>query len=138
MSPLQLGAVMKGLPLLGELEAEVMRVAWELGRVAVKDVAAKLKRPRAYNTVQTTLERLYRKSLLSKEKESHAFIYWPRIDRAEYHREVLSGLVGQLLPVGREPVLAAFVELAADDDLENLERLEGLIAAKRKAERARK
>lgn len=115
-----------------------MRVAWETGRVTVRDVAAKLTRQRAYNTVQTTLERLHRKLLLEREKESHAFVYWPRIDRAEYHRDVLSDLLGQLLPGGREPVLAAFVELAADDDLENLERLEGLIAAKRKAERGRK
>lgn len=115
-----------------------MRVAWETGRVTVKVVAAKLTRERAYNTVQTTLDRLFRKGLLLREKESHAFVYWPRLDRAAYHRAVLSGLVGHLLPGGREPVLAAFVELAADDDVENLERLEGLIAAKRKSERGRK
>lgn len=115
-----------------------MRVAWESGAVTVKDVAARLVRPRAYNTVQTTLERLHRKALLTREKESHCFVYSPRMDRAEYHRDVLSGLLGQLLPRGPEPILAAFVELAADDDLENLERLEGLIAAKRSAERSRK
>lgn len=129
---------MKPTLLLGELEAEVMRVAWDEGRVTVKDVAARLSRARAYNTVQTTLERLYRKALLAREKESHAFVYSPRVDRREYHRSVLSTLVGQLLPGGPEPVLAAFVELAADDDPENLERLEGLIAAKRRTDGGRK
>ena len=126
---------MKRLPVLGELEAEVMGIVWRSAPVTVKDVAARLSRERAYNTVQTTLDRLYRKSLLSREKESHAFVYTPRIDRAEYHRQLLASVVGDLLPQDREPVLAAFVEMAGDADLQNLERLESLIRAKRKAER---
>ena len=128
---------MKRLPVLGELEAEIMGIVWRSAPVTVKDVAARLSRERAYNTVQTTLDRLYRKFLLSREKESHAFVYTPRINRAEYHRQLLASVVGELLPKDREPVLAAFVEMAGDADLQNLERLERLIRAKRKIERGR-
>ncbi len=129
---------MKTLPTLGDLEEEVMRIAWRLERVTVKDVIAALGRERAYNTVQTTLDRLFRKTLLQREKQSHSFVYAPRISRADYHRGLISKLVGELLPRDRAPVLAAFVDMAADADLENLDRLEKLIEAKRKTKRGRR
>ena len=121
---------------LGDLEAEVMNIAWRGKPVTVKDVAGLLVRERAYNTVQTTLDRLHRKGFLRREKQSHAFVYTPRLDRAEYHRALLAGLVDELLPASGEPVLAAFVDLAADADHENLKRLEVLIKAKRKEEKS--
>lgn len=112
-----------------------MKIVWELERVTVKDVLARLARERAYNTVQTTLDRLYRKSLLERDKQSHAFVYTPRISRADYHRGLISILVGELLPEERAPVLAAFVDMAVDADVSNLDRLEKLIEAKRKRKR---
>ena len=129
---------MKRLPVLGDLEAEVMKIAWSTSPVSVKDVMCRLSRERAYNTVQTTLDRLYGKLLLVREKQSHAFIYTPRLTRAEYHRMLLVSVVGELLPRDHEPVLAALVEMAGDADLKNLERLEHLIQARRQAERTRR
>ncbi len=128
---------MKSAPVLGELEAEVMSIVWSCAPVTVKDVATRLSRERAYNTVQTTLDRLYRKSLLLREKQSHAFVYTPRLDRAEYHRGLIARFVHQMLLKERGAVLAAFVDTAAEADLENLERLEDLIQTKRKSERER-
>jgi predicted transcriptional regulator len=122
------------VPILGDLEAEVMGILWETAPMSVKDVALRLERTRAYNTVQTTLDRLHRKRLLRRDKQSHAFMYEPLMSNADYHREILSSVVADLLPQSREPVLATFVELAADADMENLERLEKLIQAKRKRE----
>ncbi len=122
---------MKALPLLGELEEDVMKVVWERDGVTVNDVMAALERERAYNTVQTTLDRLFRKGLLGRDKQGHAFVYRALVSHADYHRGLISTLVTELLPADRAPVLAAFVDLAADADLENLDRLEQLIAAKR-------
>jgi predicted transcriptional regulator len=126
------------MPALGELEEEVMAIVWESEGVTVKDVLARLARERAYNTVQTTLDRLFRKALLRREKHSHSFVYTARVGRADYHRGLIATLVGELLPKERAPVLAAFVDIAADADLENLDRLEKLIEAKRKAKRGRR
>lgn len=128
---------MKPAPSLGDLEAEVMNVVWSSSPVTVKDVGDRLSRARAYNTVQTTLDRLFRKGLLLREKQSHAFVYRPRFDRAEYHRRVMSGFVRELLRSEGGSVLAAFVDTAADADIDNLERLEELIRTKRVAERKR-
>lgn len=117
---------------LGELEQEVMTLAWKRGAVTVKDVVAALQRERAYNTVQTTLDRLFKKGLLSRDKVSHSFEYRPLMTRIEYHRALIANLVGELQPKDRAPVLAAFVEAAGDADLD---RLEQLIEAKRAGKR---
>jgi predicted transcriptional regulator len=117
---------------LGELEQEVMTLAWKRGAVTVKDVLAALERDRAYNTVQTTLDRLFKKGLLEREKVSHSFVYRPHMTRIEFHRALIANLVGELQPKERAPVLAAFVDAAGDADLD---RLEQLIEAKRAAKR---
>jgi predicted transcriptional regulator len=85
----------------------------------------------AHNTVQSTLERLFLKELLSREKVSHAFVYAPLV-RREQLMERLIGEVVETFSAGRpEPMLAAFVDLAARGDDENLARLERLIAERR-------
>jgi predicted transcriptional regulator len=88
----------------------------------------------ALNTVQSTLERLFRKGFLAREKVSHAFLYTPTVQREEL-MEQLIGKVVETLSDGRpEPMLAAFVDLAAKVDEENLARLERLIAERRAKE----
>lgn len=119
---------------LGDLEEEVMTVAWKRGAVTVKDVLAALDSHRAYNTIQTTLDRLYKKNLLTREKVSHSFVYRPRVSRVEFHREQIASLVGELRPKDRAPVLAAFVDAAGDAELESLEKL---IEARRQAKRGK-
>ena len=112
-----------------------MKIAWELAHVTVKDVMVRLDRERAYNTVQTTLDRLFRKGLLLREKQGHAFLYSCKLTRADYHRELIASVVGELVSTDRAPVLAAFVDLAAEADRGNLDRLEKLIQAKRNTKR---
>lgn len=119
---------------LGDLEEEVMTVVWKHGAVTVKDVLAALDRDRAYNTVQTTLDRLYKKQLLSREKVSHAFVYRARMSRVEFHRAQIASLVAELQPKDRAPLLAAFVDAAGDADLDSLEEL---IDARRRSKRGK-
>ncbi|HWG37851.1 MAG TPA: BlaI/MecI/CopY family transcriptional regulator, partial [Terriglobales bacterium] len=63
---------------LGPLESGVMEVLWSHGASNVRMVAQRLPRPLAYTTVMTTLDRLYKKGLLMREKQERAFIYSPR------------------------------------------------------------
>ena len=119
---------------LGDLEQRVMEVLWEAaGPLAVREVQGRLGRGRlAYTTVMTTLDRLYKKRLLAREKVGLAYLYRPALDRAEYQRRVVEAALGPLLEQGSGPVLAAFVDLAVDTDANNLRQLEALIAARRK------
>lgn len=118
---------------LGELEERLMEILWETSPLSVREVKAHLGRSKlAYTTVMTTLDRLYKKGLLARTKNGLAFVYQPAIDRAEYQRRVVRAALAPLLEQGAGPVLAAFVDVAAGSDTENLDRLERLIAARRR------
>jgi len=118
---------------LGELEQRVMEVLWEGAPLAVREVQRRLGRGKpAYTTVMTTLDRLYKKRLLARDKVGLAYIYRPALDRAEYQRRVLEAALAPLLEQGPGPVLAAFVDVAAGADEQNLRQLEKLIAARRR------
>ena len=122
---------MKPVPVLGALEDAVMAIVWRAEAATTKDVLAQLDRVRAYNTIQTTLDRLVTKGLLRRDKHSHAYVYSPTVTRDAYHRGRITALVAELLPAESKSVLAAFVDLAEAADVDNLDRLDRLIAAKR-------
>jgi predicted transcriptional regulator len=118
---------------LGQLEEEVMELLWSEAPLAVRDVQRRVAGGKlAYTTLMTTLDRLYKKELLARDKVGLAFVYRPAIDRAEYRRRVVEAAVGPLFDGGADAVLAAFVDVAAQIDEDHLEQLQRLIAARRK------
>jgi predicted transcriptional regulator len=118
---------------LGELEQRVMDVLWDASPLAVREVQRRVGRGKlAYTTIMTTLDRLYKKQLLARDKVGLAFVYRPAIDRDEYQRRVVEAAVAPLLEHGSGAVLAAFVDVAADVSEAHLAQLEKLIAARRK------
>lgn len=125
------------LPRLGDLETAVLEHLWTAGPSDVKAVHRSVGAPRriTLNTVQSAMERLFRKGLLAREKVSHAYVYSPRHSREELGARVVQDVVARLLRGEAAPVLAAFVDLAARTDEGNLDRLELLIAQRRKASR---
>jgi predicted transcriptional regulator len=114
---------------LGELEERLMTILWHEHPLSVRDVCTRVKRSRlAYTTVMTTLDRLHNKGLLARTKQGNAFLYIPAIDRAEYQRRVVETALAPMFEQGAAPVLAAFVDMAAEVDETNLTVLERLIA----------
>jgi len=109
-----------------------MDILWDAQPLPVRDVKTRLGPKPAYTTVMTTLDRLYKKGLLARDKDGLAFVYRPAIDRAEYQRRVVEAAVVPLLEQGAGPVLAAFVDVAAGISPKHLAELERLIAAHRK------
>jgi predicted transcriptional regulator len=126
-------------PALGDLEVAVMEQLWGAGPADVKQVHAVLARKRriTLNTVQSAMERLYRKGLLGREKVSHAYVYAARRSQKEVTRDIVGHVVARLAGGTPEPMLSAFVDLAARDGDETLTRLEHLIAEKRKGVKGR-
>jgi predicted transcriptional regulator len=119
---------------LGALEERLMELLWGAGApLCVRDVCERLDEPLAYTTVMTTLDRLFKKGLLARERCGQAFAYRPAMARDDYHQRVVAAAVTPLLQTGGDPVLAAFVDAAADVDEHNLERLEAIIAAARRS-----
>ena len=121
-------------PLLGELESAVMSYLWDggVGDAKAVHVALGKRRGITLNTIQSTLKRLYEKRLLDRDKVSHAHVYRPRISRTDFHRGLLDDLVGSLFEKQADAVVSAFVDLAERAGPEHLQRLEALVAARRR------
>ena len=112
-----------------------MEVVWSDGPLTVRAVCERLLEPGSpvYTTVMTTLDRLFHKGLLSRYKEGNAFVYSAAMTRQDVHRRIVEETVSALIERSGDPVLAAFVDAAATANEENLQRLEELIAARRRA-----
>jgi predicted transcriptional regulator len=120
-------------PFLGELELATMEEVWKHGPLDVKGVhrTIGMQRGIAPNTVQSALERLYRKGLLHREKVSHAFVYDSAVSKSELMEQLIGDVIETLSSGQSETVLATFVDLAARIDEQSLSRLEDLIAKRR-------
>ena len=120
-------------PGFGHLEAEVMEIIWRYGASTVNDVAGKLNRPLAYTTVMTTLDRLFKKGLLKRQKSERAFVYSERISRRAWDQKQTGDFVTAFL-TGPESsgqlLISCLVEAAADQAL--LDQLEETIRKKRR------
>lgn len=118
---------------LGELETAVMELLWREAGQTASDVAERLRRKRdiAHTTVQTTLDRMYRKNYLTRVKEGKAFVYAPRYTREEFDRGVAQEVLGALLGQFTGQALSAFVELVSEDG-KALDQLEEMIREKRR------
>jgi predicted transcriptional regulator len=120
---------------LGSLELEVMRILWAAGESSVRDVFARMKRPLAYTTVMTTLERLHKKTLLDRRKLSRAFLYTPRLTLHEWEHRRAGNLVADLLSGSgrsREILVSCLVDAVGQEDEQLLEDLERKIRSKRR------
>lgn len=124
---------------LGALEMAVMEQVWAHGPADVKAVhrAIGARRSITANTVQSTMERLYRKGVLAREKVSHAYVYAAARSREDVTAAVVSEVVGKLARGETDAMLAAFVDVAARTGDKTLARLEKLIAERRSAKRAK-
>lgn len=81
---------------LGELELAVMEVLWVQAKQTVNEVEERLREKRdiAHTTVLTTLDRMYRKGYLTREKQAKAFVYSPHYTRNEFERTMAQEVLG--------------------------------------------
>jgi predicted transcriptional regulator len=119
---------------LGVLEREVMRLAWRGGEVSVHEVHQSLGEGRAYTTIMTTLDRLFRKGFVTRRKSGRAYLYSPRITREEFERglavDILDGLFSRAGGAA-EPLLSCIVDAVSEHDRESLDELDRLVKLKK-------
>src|SRR5260370_27240534 len=99
----------------GELEAAIMDRIWSAeGPLLVREVHATLRPERAYNTVLTVVEILYRKGWLTREKDGRAYRYRATVTREDY----VAGLMGEALDASmdRAATLRRFAERIGPDE----------------------
>lgn len=115
---------------LGELELEVLEYLWDKGSCNAKSIHAELgiTRGNTINTLQSTLDRLYKKELLSRRKEGHSFQYESLYSRTDVLARKFSDLAEELAGGEMKSLIAAFVEFTSRLEDSKMDELEALIA----------
>ena len=116
---------------LGKLERTVLELLWQREEISVREAYASLAGNTAYTTLLTTFDRLHRKGLLKRRKESRAFVYQARVSREEFVQTVARDVIDELLGRDAEPMLACIVDAVSARDKKLLDELTRLIQQKR-------
>jgi predicted transcriptional regulator len=118
----------------GELQTQLMAALWRLGAGTVEQVRSEIP-PRyrgAYTTVQTVLNRLAERGLLSRHKVGNAIEYRPKVSEADYLlRSIASTLSGASVGA-RQVALARLIADLDKEELSELQRLAGEVSTKRR------
>lgn len=119
---------------LGKLESVVMELVWTDFPSSAREVCNRLhgKRERAYTTIMTTMDRLYRKGLLRRAKDGLAWRYTPTMSKAAFDRALANHLATEILDSHAEVALSAFVDATATFDEALLDRLSELVAERKR------
>jgi predicted transcriptional regulator len=121
---------------LGRLETLVMECLWRCeDAVSVRDVALRLKGPWAYTTLMTTLDRLFKKGLASREPRGRAFAYRAQLSRAELGVQALRTAVSGIEAGAdsRDLALAALVDAIESYDPDWLDSLDRMVQEKKRS-----
>jgi predicted transcriptional regulator len=112
-------------PLTGELQQQIMAAVWRLGTATVEDVRSALP-PRyraAYNTIQTVLNRLVDRGLLSRKKVVRTFEYRARLSEDEYLSRTIANTLAGASMDARQAALARLIGGMNDAELQDLRQL---------------
>ncbi len=122
---------------LGELEKRVLQYLWEVPEADAKQVHEALTKPKGgtLNTIQSTLERLFKKDLLSRQKMGHAYYYFAKVGKEELIAKLIHSVTGDFLSSDEDGLIAAFTSVSAGLDDEKLSQLEELIQQQREIRR---
>src|ERR671925_772937 len=111
-------------PISGELQFQVMSAVWRLGRGTVEQVRRELP-PRyrgAYNTIQTVLNRLAERGLLSRHKAGAAIEYRARLSEDEYLARSIAHTLAGASTDARQMALARLIGELGENELSDLRR----------------
>jgi BlaI family penicillinase repressor len=103
----------EGVPVMSDAEREVLKVLWDHGPLAVRDVVARLAemgQQWARSTVITLLQRLEKKGYVASDKSRFAFVFRPILSREDVMRSRMNDLAGELCDGDALPLVLAFAE----------------------------
>lgn len=111
---------------LGDLEARVMRVIWDLGCASpARDVYTRVGESHdvAPLTVVTVLNKLVRKGLLKRFKRDELLHYEARWNESDFLAHASRRIVEEVLAFEPDAVAASFVDVLAERDPDRLAEL---------------
>lgn len=118
---------------LGDLEKQVLKYLWQTSEADAKQVHKVVSQTRhnALNTVQSALERLFKKGILSRRKQGHAYLYQPKVDREGLINQLINNATSDFIEDGENSLIAAFGSVSSNLNDHELDALEQLIEQQR-------
>ena len=111
-----------------------MEILWARGESSVHDVIESLRRPLAYTTVMTTLDRLFKKGLLQRQKSERAYLYSPALSQRDWQQRRADAFVNDFLTGPRKTrqlLVSCLLDAVVQQDKFVLDELEQKIQSKR-------
>jgi BlaI family transcriptional regulator, penicillinase repressor len=93
---------------LAPLELDCMNTLWPIGEGTVRDIRDRLaeRRPRAYTTIMTIMDRLARKGIVERRKSGRAYIYRPHLTMEEARTQALAQVIDNFFSGSKEALRA--------------------------------
>lgn len=119
------------MPALGSRELAIMELFWTTQQAALSalDILQLMQQKPSQsdavsvNTLQSTLERLFRKDLLSRQKQGRAFIYTALCSKKEVIRRLLHDIAEDMTNGDMAPMISGFMEYVGSQDPDLSSRL---------------
>ncbi len=108
----------------GDLQIEVMNAVWRLGEATVDAVREQQpKRSRsAYTTLQTVLNRLVERGVLTRERKGRAFVYTAELGESEYLARSIGARLAGASPDARRAALVNLVDVLEPGEVDEIAR----------------
>lgn len=121
------------LDVRGDLQAEVMATVWHVGQGTVEEVRSAQPRHRrsAYNTIQTVMNRLVERGLLTRERHGNAYVYRATYDEAAYLARTIGDRLAGASPEARRAALVRLVDSLGPGEQDEVARYATRIRRKR-------
>lgn len=92
---------------LAPLELDCMNTLWPVGEGTVRDIRDRLaeRRPRAYTTIMTIMDRLARKGIVERRKVGRAYVYRPNLSAEDARSQALAQVIDNFFGGSKEGLL---------------------------------
>ena len=105
-------------PVLGERELDVMKTLWAGNALSAQEVLqASGELNLSLSTIQSTLERLYRKELVSRQKTGRFYLYRATVSRTAVISQLLGDIAEQFGEGDKAPVISGFMSFIGQEVL---------------------
>ncbi|HXN25604.1 MAG TPA: BlaI/MecI/CopY family transcriptional regulator [Candidatus Acidoferrales bacterium] len=99
---------------LAPLELDCMNTLWPMGQGTVREIRDRLaaRRPRAYTTIMTIMDRLARKGVVERRKVGRAYMYSPNLSAEDARTQALGQVIENFFGGSKDALLAQLTAAA--------------------------
>lgn len=121
-----------GLNSISNLEAEIMKIVWEKGKITVREVHEIMLRREIekkekgfipYTTVMSTMTTLADKGLLKQDKSAKTYIYSAAMDKKQLSKSIIKSVANKLLDNQTKNLVTGFLSNTDNITKEGIENL---------------